>query len=29
MGGKWWGSRKIGMAESELAGIYGYYAFGK
>ncbi|KAI5802060.1 hypothetical protein FPQ18DRAFT_364865 [Pyronema domesticum] len=29
MGGKWWGSRKIGMANAELAGIYGYYAFGK
>lgn len=29
MGGKWWGSRKIGLAESELSGIYGYYAFGK
>lgn len=29
MGGKWWGSRKIGMAESHLAGLYGYYAFGK
>jgi hypothetical protein len=29
MGGKWWGSRKIGMAHSEVSGIYGYYAFGK
>ena len=29
MGGKWWGGRKIGMAQAELSGLYGYYAFGK
>lgn len=28
MGGKWWGSRKIGCAYGEISGIYGYYGFG-
>ncbi|KAA8911001.1 hypothetical protein FN846DRAFT_774443 [Sphaerosporella brunnea] len=28
MGGKSWGSRKIGMAQGQLVGLYGYYAFG-
>lgn len=28
MGGKWWGSRKVPMAVGDVAGIYGYYAFG-
>ena len=28
MGGKWWGSRKIGCAFGEISGIYGYYGFG-
>ncbi|KAI5859135.1 hypothetical protein BZA05DRAFT_451260 [Tricharina praecox] len=29
MGGKWWGARKIGMAEAEPTGLYGYYSYGK
>lgn len=29
MGGKWWGSRKIGAAAGEIVGVYGYYAFAK
>jgi hypothetical protein len=28
MGVKSWGSRKIGLAEANLVGLYGYYAFG-
>ncbi|TGZ77339.1 hypothetical protein EX30DRAFT_356407 [Ascodesmis nigricans] len=28
MGGKWWGTRKVPVAEGEVLGIYGYYAFG-
>lgn len=28
MGGKWWGSRKVNLAHSEIGGLYGYYAFG-
>lgn len=28
MGGKWWGPRKVPMAVGDVAGTYGYYAFG-
>lgn len=28
MGGKLWGGRKVGMAEGEVSGIYGYYGYG-